>query len=151
MKEVVRLVEDKDLKKCVALGVDMIKEGYYKDYDVNEEAMTQHAERAFQQPDWMFLVYEKDDEVVGFFLAQISKTYFGNDLIAEQNLMYIDPPHRGSIKIAMQFMREFRSWAVLNKCKGIFFAPTVSVHDGFDIIAKRLGYNYVGPMYGRAP
>tara|TARA_R110000764_G_scaffold14711_2_gene42079 strand:- start:66 stop:521 length:456 start_codon:yes stop_codon:yes gene_type:complete len=151
MSDVVRLAEDNDLKKCVVLALDMIREGYYKDYDIDEVEMTHHAKRAFHQPDWMFLVYEKDDEVVGFFSAQITKTFFGHDLIAEQNLMYIDPKARGNINIAMSFMREFRNWAKVNKCKGAFFAPTVSVHSGFDIIAKRLGYDYVGPMYGRTP
>ena len=101
MSDVVRLAEDNDLKKCVVLALDMIREGYYKDYDIDEVEMTHHAKRAFHQPDWMFLVYEKDDEVVGFFSAQITKTFFG--------------------------------------------------HAGFDIIAKRLGYDYVGPMYGRTP
>tara|TARA_B110000046_G_scaffold176114_1_gene201432 strand:- start:5 stop:460 length:456 start_codon:yes stop_codon:yes gene_type:complete len=151
MKELIRLAEAEDIDRCVALAFDMIAEGFYKEYDVDADDMMAHAKLTYEQPDWMFMVYEKEGEIVGFFSAQISKTFFGSDLIAEQRLMYIEPNHRGNLKVPMSFMRELRSWAALNKCKGIFFEPTVSIHSGFDIIAKRLGYDYVGPTYGRAP
>jgi len=151
MKEIVRLARKKDIKVCVTLALDMIAEGYYKDFDVDKDDMQSHALMTYSQPDWLFLVYEKEGKTVGFFSAQRSKTFFGSDCIAEQKLMYIDPTHRGNIKVPLAFMREFRSWAAHSNCKRIFFAPTVSIHEGFDIVAKRLGYNYVGPMYGRAP
>tara|TARA_B100000780_G_scaffold75850_1_gene51100 strand:- start:27475 stop:27930 length:456 start_codon:yes stop_codon:yes gene_type:complete len=151
MTETVRPAAAKDLKNCVALALDMISEGYYKDYDVNEGDMLTHALLTYHEPDWLFMVYEKEGKVVGFFSAQITKTFFGSDLVAEQKLMYIDPSHRGGIKAPMAFMRGFRDWAAANKCKGAFFAPTVSVRTGFDAIAKRLGYDFVGPMYGIKP
>jgi len=149
--ERIRLAEEKDLEACVDLGVAMIKEGYYKDFNINLDAMWHHARRALEGSDWLFLVCEGQYEIEGFFLAQISKTYFGDDLIAEQNLLFIDERYRGGVKTPMNFMRQFRAWAASHNCKRIFFAPTVSIHEGFNVISKRLGYDYVGPMYGRAP
>lgn len=151
MSENIRYAEEKDIEKCVELSVDMIREGIYKHFDIDLDDMRAHARRAMGDL-YCYLVFEKDGEVVGFFLAEIEKTFFGRDWVAHQNLMYIDPAHRGNLKIPMEFMRWFRRWVDSEThARKMFFAPTVSVHDGFDIMAKRLGYDYVGPMYGRTP
>ena len=148
----IRKAKKEDVEPCVALAIGMIAEGYYKGYGFNQDKMIRFAEQALNDEGSLYLVYQasSETEVAGFFLGNAVDTFFGDDIVAEQQLMYIDPSHRGSIKVAMTFMSEFRNWAKRKGCKDIFFAPTVSVHEGFNNIAKRLGYEYIGPMFGRA-
>ena len=144
----IRRATEEDIEFSINIGLGFIRDGYYSHLPVDVEKMRFHAERALHEPNWLYLVDERDGEQVGFFSAHIEETLFGPGLIAYQDLMYIQPYARKGMS-ALKFLREFEKWARGKGCLNLYFAPSVHVDEGFDKLAKRVGYSYIGPQYGK--
>ena len=144
----IRRAHEGDIELSINIALGFIREGYYSHLPINVETMRSHAERALFQPNWLYLVDERDGEQVGFFSGHIEETLFGPGLIAYQDLMYIQPYARNGMTGA-KFLREFEKWARENGCMNLYFAPSVHVDERFEKLAKRVGYAYIGPQFGK--
>ena len=144
----IRYAHEDDLPRSIEIGIEFIKSGYYKHLPIDRVKMHRHALRALQDPNWLYLVDEIDGEQVGFFSAHIEESLFGPGKIAYQDLMYVQPEYRRG-KTAIKFMKEFQSWASRNECYNLYFAPSVHVDARFDKLARRAGFEYIGPQYGK--
>ena len=144
----IRYATEGDIEDSVKIAVEFIEEGYYADLPVDKDMMHAHARRALEEWHWLYLIEEIDGKQAGFFSAHIEDTLFGPGRIASQDLMFILPKYRTGMA-AVRFLKEFESWAKKNGCLNLYFAPSVHVDPRFDSLSKRLGFEYIGPQFGR--
>lgn len=144
----IRLGTESDIDDSVDIAVEFIKEGYYSTLPVEKDKMREHASRAASEWNWLYLVEEIEGNQVGFFSAYIEETLFGPGNIACQDLMFILPKYRKGLA-AVKFLKEFEDWARSMDCDNLYFAPSVHVDTRFDTLSKRLGFEYIGPQYGK--
>lgn len=144
----IRYATEDDIQGSIEVGIEFIKDGYYSHLPIDRDTMYNHAARALESEWWLYLVDEIDGKQAGFFSAHIEETMFGPGRIAIQDLMYIKPKYRRGMS-ALRFLREFEKWAVSKDCENLYFAPSVHVDTRFDTLAKKVGFEYIGPQYGK--
>jgi GNAT superfamily N-acetyltransferase len=144
----IRHAHEDDLPRSIEIGIEFIKSGYYSHLPIDVKIMHNHAARALNDENWLYLVDEIDGEQVGFFSAHIEQTMFGPGTIAYQDLMYVQPDYRRG-KTAMKFLKAFEGWAREKGCMNLYFAPSVHVDERFDKLARRAGFEFIGPQYGK--
>lgn len=144
----IRYATEDDLPRSIEIGIEFIKSGYYSHLPIDVKTMHEHASRALYEDHWLYLVDEIDGAQVGFFSAHIEQTMFGPGLIAYQDLMYVQPEYRRG-KTAIKFLKAFEGWAREMGCMNLYFAPSVHVDERFDKLARRSGFEYIGPQYGK--
>lgn len=144
----IRLANSGDIEASLEIALEFIDSGYYSFLPSDINIMRAHAMRALEEPNWLYLVEDLNGVQSGFFSAHIEGSLFGKGEIAYQDLMYIRPEYRKGTA-AVRFMRRFEDWARQNNCMSLYFAPSVNVDSRLDRLAKRLGYEYLGPQYGK--
>lgn len=144
----IRKATEADIEECVGLALGMIKESWWKEAPFSSEMMRDHAYKYIDDVDRLYLVAEEEGQVYGFFSAKVSFTFFGHEIHAEQELMYVLPEKRNGIT-AIKFMREYEIWARKNNAQHLYFAPTATQRGEWDALSKRLGYTYLGASYGK--
>lgn len=137
-----------DIEKSIEIGIEFINSGYYSNLPIDIPMMREHATRALDDPNWLYLVDEIEGNQVGFFSAKLEYTMFGKGIVAIQDLMFIKPEYRTGMS-ALKFLRKFEEWATENEAMQLNFSPSVHVDDRFDKLAKKAGYEYIGPQYGK--
>tara|TARA_R110000822_G_C15285285_1_gene490538 strand:- start:787 stop:1230 length:444 start_codon:yes stop_codon:yes gene_type:complete len=144
----IRSALEGDIETSLDIAIEFIKEGYYSHLPIDRGMMYDHAHRALDEWDWLYLVDEIDGEQVGFFSAHIEETLFGPGRVASQDLMFVLPKYRKGMS-AVKFLKAFETWAQGNDCMNLYFAPSASVDPRFDALSRRLGFEYIGPQYGK--
>ncbi len=109
---IIRPFRPEDEDACVACGKRFHEESLYSDIAMNENKLRNLFRTAFNNPSThLFLLYEKDGEIVGGFMAFVAPYYFSNELIAQDILWYIDKQDRGAPRMASLTMKYYRRWA----------------------------------------
>ncbi|MBL96666.1 MAG: hypothetical protein CMF52_02530 [Legionellales bacterium] len=145
---IIRKAKEDDIEECVGLAVGMIKESWWKEAPFCSQKMRDYAYRALENDNKLYLVAEEDDQIYGFFAATLTETFFGHEIHAEQDLMYVKPENRKGMT-GVKFLREYEIWARKNNAHHIYFAPTATQRRQWDALCQRLGYTYLGPAYGK--
>jgi GNAT superfamily N-acetyltransferase len=147
----IRPAEPEDLHTCVYIA-GVFHEGSqfsgvtnYRPEDAYEYAVyCQRDENKF------FWVYEKDDEVVGFFIAtRHTLPWNRRQWISEEELFFILPEHQ-SPRTAFRFFRAWESWAADLGTHHLLFNPTSFVDhniDRWDSFCHAIGFQPGGKSY----
>jgi GNAT superfamily N-acetyltransferase len=144
----IRLATHDDVEKSVEIGIKFAQDSYYGTMPVDPQKMLSMADWAVEAPDWLYLVSEEDGEQVGFFSAYLDTSMFGPAVIAMQHLMYILPEHRHGMT-AVRFLKEFEKWAREVGADNLYFATSAFVDERFHALAERMGFDYIGPQFGK--
>jgi hypothetical protein len=137
-----------DILDSVSIGKRFVEDSYYSNMTMNIEKMAEHAWRAIESEVWLYLVAIEDGKQIGFFTASLDTSMFSDSIIAIQDLMYIIPEKRKGMA-AVRFLKEFEKWAVDSGADNLYFGITAQVDERFHKLAERLGFDYLGPQFGK--
>lgn len=133
MRTNIRPATEKDVARCVYMAHvfhDGSQFAGVTDY-VAEDA-TAYAIRCLSNPSKLFMVYEKDDEVVGFFICGKHPVPWNREqFISEEELFFILPEYK-SPRIALKLFKAWEDWCVSNGVKHMAFCPTSFVDEDID-------------------
>lgn len=141
----IRPFEMKDLDDCIKCGFRFHQESIFRDIPMDVEKLRKLGEKAFERLDHLFMVYEKDGEIVGMFMASIQQYYFGHDYLACDILWYIDKNDRGSARVAAMTLEYYKKWAATWNVR----ETMIGTSTGIDIertakLLEHLGFKQVG-------
>jgi len=134
-----------DLARCMAKETST-----YREFDFEEEKarlfITDHVNNTGR----LMLVAQTDQgELVGAFLATATETYFGRDIVTQDDAFYVLPEHRGKGTLA-QFLMAYHQWAETLKPKYIYLGVTLGINDERTVEAlKQAGYEPFGTLLRR--
>lgn len=125
----------------------MHAESSFKDLDYSTEKCQKLAEDILTNGNYLCVVAEDEDGAFhGFFVGYIIDYYFGDDLIAEDLLLYIVPGMRG-VGAAKRLISYFESWASVNGASYVCLGATTGVDEEKTIgFYKKLGYHHKGTL-----
>lgn len=142
---IIRPFEGRDVLNMIILGEKMWQESSYSHLDYDHEVLVDMSEIWIADPEWHYAsVAEKDGYIFGMYVGSITQYYFGKDLVAVDQLLFIDPSKRGGIA-AMRLIKDFEQWARSRGAKEV--RPAVSTGVNIDQTKKlyeSLGFETVG-------
>lgn len=107
----IRQMREEDVPLCIEMGQMMHDESFYRENDYDERKLwalwNQHVQNPHQ---FCFLVAEKDEEVIGMFVAYRYEHFFGYDICSSDLLLFVKPEHRGGTA-APRLIKAYDKWA----------------------------------------
>lgn len=94
-------------------------------------------EEAIDRDDFLVLLMEKDEEIVGVLLAFLSPCFFSDDLQAVCLAWYLKPKHRG-LKPSLSLIKAYEDWAI---GKNVKLINLINVNMDAPSAFKKLGYD----------
>jgi GNAT superfamily N-acetyltransferase len=132
----IRPMTVQDFPVLIVLGAEMHKESNYANLDFSTEKLWQLGETMLATPDeWLSLVYEKDEEIIGFCFGFVSPHFFGNDLTSGDFAIYVTLEHRKGM-VGVRLIKAYDAWC---RAKGVK-EPLLGVSAG--ITPDRIGQLY---------
>ncbi len=122
----------------------------YADFDFDNDKALRFIVDHVDHPHRLMVVAENDaGEVVGAFLATATETYFGRDIVTQDDAFYVLPEHRGKGTLA-QFLMAYHQWAQTLNPKYIYLGVTLGINDERTIEALKVaGYETFGSLLRR--
>lgn len=145
---IVRELEKGDIASVMKLTEAMHQEApHYRDFPYSEQKVLALTEVFLTNPDWLCVVAEHDEKLVGFFAVTIIPTFFGYDDFVEDISLYVSPVSRGT-SAALRMLRMVEAWALGRGAKAIRLGLTtgVRVENGESFFLK-LGYEETGKLF----
>lgn len=100
-----------DVHHSLSLAADMHQESWFREFDFDVKKALSIWDRKVAQPDrWCLFVAEDDDKIIGVFAGCAFEHFFGNDLVATDLILYVDPSHRGG-SAAPRLIKTYEQWA----------------------------------------
>lgn len=124
------------------LGRRMRNETAYRSVDYNIDKA-----RAYLRNCHFGAIALLNNEPIGMFTGCVTPYFFGNDLIASEELWYVVPEHRSS-SAALRLLRMFEDWARSYNVKEI----CIGLSSGADAervgrFLMKKGYGHLGGLY----
>ena len=116
-----------DRSVLLRLARMMHEESYYRDFTFVESRFDDVLEQCFHNSDWLALVLEHGDEVIGFFCAVQTEYFFSNDRYACDLCLYILPKHRGGMG-APRMVKAFEAWCRIKGVKEMHLGVSTEVN-----------------------
>jgi GNAT superfamily N-acetyltransferase len=139
----IRKFERADIPLMARLGRQYWESSNYKSLKYSIKKCHTLGEIMLTDKRYFAVVAEEESKITGMFMGYISDWPFGDEWIATDLLVYVDPAHRkGSTGLRM--LKEFEQWA---KEQGVNqLRPGTSVGNKKQLLSfyKRLGYKTVG-------
>ena len=122
----------------------------YADYDFDSNKSLHFIVDHIDNPMRLMLVAETDQgEIVGGFLATATETYFGRDIVTQDDAFYVLPDHRGRNTLA-KFLMGYHQWAATFNPKAVYLGVTLGINDERTVKALTLaGYEPFGTLLRR--
>jgi len=138
-----------DVDQIVSLGVKFIKDSpMFRDHPINIKRMQQYAIRTIREENRCYFVDDRDGKIVAFLSGYISPMIYSDDLVANEQLMFIDPDYKSSTRVGIRLMRKFEEWSRSKGVKIMWFSPTShGVDDRWNSFCKTLGYVPQGGIF----
>ncbi len=146
---IIRAPQPQDIEVMIGLARMMHKESVYCDFDFDRGKVAAIGAQVLNNPDYFGRVCESETSVIGLMICYVTPYYFGNDLLAQDMILYIDKSRRGSVG-AMRMIVEYVEWAKEKGCKEAVLAQTAGIAP--DVVAKlynRVGFELIGQLYKR--
>lgn len=122
---------------------EMHKETSYGLYDFSRDKCRRYLERFYNAGQF---VYHRPGVVM---LGTIEATFFGNDKIANDLLLFVSKSERGSGE-ASRAIESFCEWAESNGAKSIVIGQTTGVSkESFSALAEKFDFKEFGTVYLR--
>ena len=146
-----RPMAEHDIDRIVRLGQKMHAESAFSALNYDKGKFSDLLRAYVAQPETHFsFVAEKDGALIGMLLGYVSDYFFGNDLIANEVVWYVDPDFRGGLT-GLRLMREFESWSAARGVSEVYMGVSTGVLvDRTGDLLVRFGYKHVGGNYKRS-
>lgn len=146
---IVREPQSTDIETMIALAKMMHDESVYRDFDFDYKKVAAIGQQVLTDPNYFGVVCEHEDEIIGLMVCYVTTYYFGNDLLAQDMILYVDPSRRGSVG-AMRMIVEYVEWAQKKHCKEALLGQTAGIDpDVVDKLYTHAGFNLIGQLYKR--
>lgn len=123
----IREMSQGDVEYSVRLAKDMHHESWFSHYDFDINKARQLWDRKVAQPDnYCLFVAEEDGAVIGVFAGIAFEHFFGNDKVASDLILYVDPDRRGGTA-APRLIKAYEQWARDVGCKDIQIGVSTGV------------------------
>jgi GNAT superfamily N-acetyltransferase len=143
----IRTLEVEDLDACIRIGSMMHAESVYHVHPFSDDRLRFLAHMCFTDPNYVCLVAERDDEIVGLMVGISGQNFFAETRYAADLALYVAPKHRGSTA-AIRLVIEFTKWAQSLGCNELRCGVTTGINDEVAIkLYKRFGFEYGGSLY----
>lgn len=147
----IRLAQLEDVNRCVYIaGVFHEGSQFSGVTEYRPEDATNHAKMCLEKKNKLFMVFEKDDEVVGFFIAgKHAVPWNKGQHVSSEELFFILPEYQ-SPRIALKFFRSWERWCQHHGVVQMSFTPTSFVNeniDRWDGFCRVIGYERGGVYY----
>ena len=151
MQRWIRPATAEDLHQCVYIaGVFHDGSQFAGVTDYNPSDAYDHAVHCLNNPNRFFMVYEKNSEVVGFFIAtRYTVPWNRKQWISAEDLFFILPEHK-SPRAALRFFKAWEKWAADLGTHHLLFNPTSFVDhnvDRWDGFCHAIGFEAGGKSY----
>lgn len=111
---------------------------------VEEKIFRMFREAVDRPEDRLFLVAERDGEIVGIFYAVLNPYYFCDEKIAAERWVYVRKEHRGTLA-ATGFIKRFIKWAREKDAAEVQVAPSTGIQTERTVEwLKSLGFEVAG-------
>lgn len=121
----------------------------YRGISFSDEAI-EAIERGVLQGQYVCLVAERENEILGFFIGGLTPFFFSKEYFAYDLAMFVDPSCRGGAGIALKLFTEFVTWANKSGAKEIRVASTTGVNtEQYGKFMRKLGLVPCGTLYSR--
>jgi len=133
VRPVIRKARFEDLNKCVYIAGVFHDGSQFKDVTryVTQDAY-EYAVKCLKSPNKLFMVYEKDQEIVGFFIASKNAVPWNKEqYVSSEDLFFILPEHK-SPRIALKLFRAWEKWCREHGVHQMSFTPTSFVDENMD-------------------
>ena len=137
----IELYQPKMLHEAIKLAKNMIAESAFSRRHFNPEKFA----KVLESPDVFFAFYRNaHGTVIGGFMGAVTYSFFGDDVIASDFALYIEPEHRGGMSAA-RLVKAFEDWAINLGAKEIYIGQSTGVEPERTVqFYERLGYEKVG-------
>jgi GNAT superfamily N-acetyltransferase len=109
----IRKLKSSDIAEVMILAKAMHEESpFYNRYPFSEEKITRLYEVFLQNPDWLCVVAELNEKIIGFLAVTIVPTFFGDARFVEDISFYVEPKYRGT-SAALRLVRFVEEWAIM--------------------------------------
>lgn len=140
----VRLATEEDRFGLFKLAALMHRETDFSRYDFEPmKALDGLGSWIHGAPNRYMIVAERDGEVIGMMSMAIKDTWFGNDLMASEEVFYVRPDCRGS-RAAFSMMREFCRIANERGAKHLRAGVATGSGPAAEKLYQHFGMHYVG-------
>lgn len=106
----IRIGEAGDVLDIVFLGKKFVKESQNTHLGWDQDKAHDMAKMAVERDDFLVVVMEHEEEVVGFLVALVTPCFFSNKLQAVEMAWYVHKDHRGSGE-ALKMVDAYELWA----------------------------------------
>jgi N-acetylglutamate synthase-like GNAT family acetyltransferase len=124
--------------ELVRLCKQMRDETVYKGADFQPDQVVALA----SNPAVFCALYKHLNKFVGVVAGYVSKQVFGNDIVANDLVLYVEPEGRKS-RAAVSLIRQFEAWAKEHGAKSVYMTSSSGML-GVEKIFNRFGYDTVG-------
>jgi GNAT superfamily N-acetyltransferase len=109
----IRKLKSSDIAEVMILAKAMHEESpFYNRYPFSEEKITRLYEVFLQNSDWLCVVAELNEKIIGFLAVTIVPTFFGDARFVEDISFYVEPKYRGT-SAALRLVRFVEEWAIM--------------------------------------
>jgi len=109
----IRETSYRDVFDCEKMMRDFHKESGQRDAEYDPQKVRRYFLQHIDSPKGLALVIEKNGEIVGCFLGNLTRSWFSDAVIAEDSALYVKPEHRGGMN-AMRLLKRYQEWAEEN-------------------------------------
>jgi GNAT superfamily N-acetyltransferase len=129
----IRLAEPNDVDRCVYIaGVFHDVSQFANVTEYRPEDATRYANLCLENKRKLFMVYEKNGEVVGFFIASRHPVVWNSkQFVSSEELFFVLPEHQ-SPRVALRFFKAWERWCKHYKVVQMSFTPTSFVSENLD-------------------
>jgi GNAT superfamily N-acetyltransferase len=144
----IRELEPSDIAEVMQLAKAMHAESpFYSRYPFSEQKVERLCEVFLENPDWLCVVAEFNEKMIGFLAVTIVPTFFGDARFVEDISFYVTPKYRGT-SAALRLIRTVEAWAIANNVEAIRVGVTTGTNPGpTGNFFLRLGYEESGRLY----
>lgn len=144
----IRPGEKKDIPAALQLGKEMHEESpIYQQMDYSFQKVQDLLHRHVNEDGLVWLVAEQDGEIIGGILGIISEHYFGKDLMAVDEALFVTKGKRGG-SAAFKLIRGFAEIAALRGARRIMLGTTTGVEaEAVGRFYEKLGFERIGGLY----
>ena len=130
-----------DISKCIELGYAMHQESYFKNFEYNNNKLTNLLTAMVSNPQkFCGLVAEKDGEVIGLFIGLSDEHWFGTNTMSCDLAFYVIPSERGSMA-GIKLIKAYEEWARSIGVSEIILGIYTGINaDRTSSLLQRLGY-----------
>lgn len=146
-----RLIKEADFDSVVSLARQMHAESpTYRDFAFDPEKVQALCQLCFDADEWICVVVEDDEAIIGFTAAGFVPTLFGHELVVEDLAFYVHPSRRGTTA-AVRMLRMIETWSKTLGAKAIRMGITTGTNPTQTAkFLSRFGYAETGWLYTKS-